>query len=283
MNRYTITSTDASDESIISHALDHALKAPYLMNQLLALSALHLSNPPSLQQPYHQLATSLQTRALALFNEETQEVSEESCMPMFLFSSFVGVHVLCDTLQGPRDSFGAFLDRFITYLSIHRGVRAVTNQSWGTIKKSVIGPHLKRIEDASHIINDDIKATDILKRMIESSASLSSSTKYLNAITMLQKSFSLDAALKKPNGRRYEAAIMFCLGADDDYFDLLKQRQPEALVILAFFAVLLHWNRSAWIIRDGGQYLIQSITSHLGLHWVKWLEWPNSMLQDNIE
>lgn len=283
MNRYTITSTDASDESIISHALDHALKVPYLMNQLLALSALHLSNPPSLQQPCYQLATSLQTRALALFNEETQEISEESCMPMLLFSSFVGVHVLCDTLQGPRHSFGAFLDRFITYLSIHRGVRVVTNQSWDTIKKSVIGPHLERFEDASNTINDDIKATDILTRMIESSASLSSSTKYLNAIAVLQKAFSLHAALKKPNGRRYEAATVFCLGADDDYFDLLRQRQPEALVILAFFAVLLHWNRSAWIIRDGGQYLIHSITSHLGLHWAKWLEWPNSMLQDNIE
>ncbi|KAK2682101.1 Zn(2)-C6 fungal-type DNA-binding domain [Fusarium oxysporum f. sp. vasinfectum] len=147
-NRHTITSIDPFNESTISHTLDYALKAPYLMNQLLALSALHLSNPPSLRQPYYQLATSLQTRALALFNEERQEVSEESCVPMFLFSSLVGVHVLCDTLQGPRESFGAVLDRFITYLSIHRGVRAVTKHSWSTIKNSGLGPILQQIEDA---------------------------------------------------------------------------------------------------------------------------------------
>ncbi|EXK80184.1 hypothetical protein FOQG_15264 [Fusarium oxysporum f. sp. raphani 54005] len=280
-NRHAITSIDPSNESIISHTLDYALKAPYLMNQLLALSALHLSNPPSLQQPYYQLATSLQTRALALFNEERQEVSEESCVPMFLFSSLVGVHVLCDTLQGPRESFGAVLDRFITYLSIHRGVRAVTKYSWNTIKNSGLGPILQQIEDAFPALENEIEAIAILHEMIDSNASLSSATKYHNAVSTLRRSFSLHAALEQPNRRRFDAAIAFCLDVDDEYFELLKKRQPEALVILAFFAVLLHWNRSTWIIGDGGQYLIQSITSHLGLHWAEWLQWPNSMLQDN--
>ncbi|KAF5709232.1 hypothetical protein FGLOB1_6007 [Fusarium globosum] len=277
-NRHTITSIDPSHESIISHTMDYALKAPYLINQLLALSALHLSNPPSLRQPYYQLATSLQTRALALFNEERQELSEESCVPMFLFSSLVGVHVLCDTLQGPRESFGAVLDRFITYLSIHRGVRAVTKHSWHTIKNSGLAPILQQIEDAFPARDNEMEATAILHRMIDSNASLSSATKYHNAASTLQRSFSLHAALNQPNRRRFDAAIAFCLDVDDEYLELLKKRQPEALVILAFFAVLLHWNRSTWIFGDGGQYLIQSITAHLGLHWAEWLQWPNSML-----
>ncbi|KAF4487961.1 Upc2 [Fusarium agapanthi] len=280
-NRHAITSMCPSNESAISHTLDYALKAPYLMNQLLALSALHLSNPPSLQQPYYQLATSLQTRALALFNEERQEVSEESCVPMFLFSSLIGVHVLCDTLQGPRESFGAVLDRFITYLSIHRGVRAVTKHSWHTIKNSGLGPILQQIEDAFPVLEHKIEATAILHEMIDSNASLSSAPKYRNAVSTLQRSFSFHAALNQPNTQRFDAAIAFCVDIDDEYLELLKKRQPEALVILAFFAVLLHWNKSTWIIGDGGQYLIQSITSHLGLHWAEWLQWPNSMLQDS--
>ncbi|KAF5593550.1 tannase [Fusarium subglutinans] len=247
-NRHTITSIDPSNESVISHTLDYALKAPYLMNQVLALSALHLSNPPSLQQPYYQLATSLQTRALALFNEEKQEVSEESCVPMFLFSSMVGLHVLCDTLQGPRESFGAVLDRFVTYLSIHRGVRAVTKHSWDTIKTSGLGPVLQQVEDAFPALDNNIEATTILHEMVDANASLSSATKYHDAVSTLQRSFCLHAALSQPNRQRFDAAIAFCLDVDDEYFELLKKRQPEALVILAFFAVLLHWNRSTWII-----------------------------------
>lgn len=279
-NRSSIFSTASDNEDIISLTFDYALGAPYLMNQLLALSALHMSNPPLLQQPYYELATSLQTRALTLFNEVRQEVSEETCTPLFLFSSFVGLHVLCDTLQGPRESFGAVLDRFITYMSIHRGVRDVTKQSWNTIKKSRFGPMLQQIEDAFPTREDEAEATAILNKMIESNASPPSATKYRNAVSTLQRSFSLYAVLKHRKERQIDAAITFCLDVDDDYFNLLKQRQPEALVILAFFAVLLHWNQSMWIVGDGGQYLIRSITSHLGLHWAEWLQWPNSMLDD---
>ena len=278
-NRYAITSTNPSDDSVVSQALDHALRVPYLMNQLLALSALHLSKPPSLLQPYHQLATNLQTRALTLFYEEKQEVSEESCVPLFLFSSFVGVHVLCDSLQGPRESFSAVLDRFITYLSLHRDVHAVTRQSWSTVEQSGLGHNLQQIKGAFPTIENGIQATAMLDRMIDLNVSLSSATKYCNAVSALQRSFSLHSALKQQNGQRLDAAIAFCLDVDDEYLYLLKQRQPEALVILAFFAVLLHWNRSTWIIGDGGQYLIQSITSHLGSHWAEWLQWPNSILQ----
>jgi hypothetical protein len=279
-NRFTITSTDPGNENIISLILDYALKAPYLMNQLLALAALHLSKPPSSQQPYHQLAMSLQTRALSLFNEVRQEISEERCAPLFLFSSLVGLQVFCDTLQGPRENFGAVLDRFINYLSIHRGVRAVTKQSWNTIKKSRLGPFLQQIEDAYPTIEGGIESTEILNRMIELNASPSSASKYHSAVLTLQQSFSLHAGLKGSSGRQISATIAFCLNVDDEYLDLLRKRQPEALVIFAFFAVLLHWNRDSWIVGDGGQYLIQSITNHVGRHWAEWLHWPNSALQD---
>ncbi|KAF4966319.1 hypothetical protein FSARC_5991 [Fusarium sarcochroum] len=279
-NRFIITLTDPADEDIIFHTLEYALEAPYLMNQLLAVAALHLSKPPSAQQPYYQLATSLQTRALTLFNEVRQEVTEKTCMPMFLFSSLVGVHVLCDTLQGPRENLSAVLDRFITYLSIHRGVRAVTKQSWKTIKRSRLGPLLQRIEDALPTSETATNPTDILNRMIESNASPSSARDYREAICTLQRSFSLHAALKESSGRQLDAAITFCLDVNDGYIHSLNKRQPEALVILAYFAVLLHWSRTDWTIGDGGQYLIQSITHHLGRHWAEWLLFPNSVLED---
>lgn len=222
----------------------------------------------------------LQTRALTLFNEASQEVSEATCTPMFLFSSLLGIHVLCDTLQGPRESLGAVLDRFITYLTIHRGVRAVTAKSWSTIKKSGFGPLLQEVEDAFLTDENNTEPTDILNRMIEENTSPSSAGKYRRAISQLQQSFSLHTTLKRANGRQLDAVIAFCLRVDDEYIHLLKQRHPEALVVLAFFAVLLHWNRTAWVIGDGGQYLIQSITHHLGSHWAEWLRWPNLVLQD---
>ena len=63
------------------------------------------------------------------------------------------------------------------------------------------------------------------------------------------------------------------------YVEQLDQRRPEALVILAHFAVLLHRAADNWFIGDLGSQLIHRINSQLGAHWEEWLAWPNSMLQ----
>ncbi|KAH7014749.1 hypothetical protein EDB80DRAFT_706405 [Ilyonectria destructans] len=273
---------DTAAESMATEVIDSALKSPYLMNQLLAISALHLSKGDSAQARYLQHATTLQTRALALFNEAREEVSEATCVPMFLFSSFLGVHVLCDTLQGTRENLGAFLDRFIRYLSIHRGVSAVTSQSWSMIKGSRLGASIQQIEDAFCADDYAKEETEILYRMVdESNLGSTSAETYQQAIKKLQQIFALHGRLML-QGRPCDAAITFCIIVNDDYIEHLKQRRPEALIILAFYGVILHWNRNIWIFGDGGQYLIQAITSHLGAYWARWLCWPNSVLQDEL-
>ncbi|KAM0444939.1 hypothetical protein ACHAQK_002474 [Fusarium lateritium] len=281
MNRSVIMLSNPAHENVTDYIFEYALKAPYMMNQLLAIAALYLSKPPLAQQPYHQLSTTLQTRALASFNQVRQEVSDETCFPLFIFTSLVGVHVLCDTLQPPRETSGAVLDRFITYLLIHRGVRTVAKEAWKTLKNSKFGPYFQQVEDALTIPENDTEPSiDILNKMIEANASPSSTDTYRKAISALQRSFTLFKSLKDTSGQQLDAAIAFCLDFDDEYLLLLRQRQPEALVILAFFGVLLHWNRKFWVIGDGGQLLIQAIADSLGRHWAEWLQWPISALED---
>ncbi|KAH7268117.1 hypothetical protein B0J15DRAFT_486407 [Fusarium solani] len=270
---------DSFGHNLVSEMMKYALASPYLMNQLLAIGALHLSKIDSAQEKHVQQATALQTRAVALFNEAREEISEATCVPMFLFSSLLGVHVLCDTLQGPREHLGAVLDRFVRYLSIQRGVRAVTGQSWSMIKKSGIGDFLQRVEDAIPPGSDSTSETEPLSRMIDESGLGSASVDaYRKTISMLQQAFSIHHKLRQ-QGRRFDATLMFCITLNEEYIDLLSQRQPEALVILAFYAVLLHWNRDTWVLGDGGEYLIEAIAAHLGAHWTSWLHWPVSVLE----
>ncbi|EEU43320.1 uncharacterized protein NECHADRAFT_45340 [Fusarium vanettenii 77-13-4] len=272
---------DSFGHTLVNDIMEYALTCPYLMNQVLAIGALHLSKSDTTQVRHLQQATALQTRAVALFNEARDEISEETCVPMFLFSSLLGVHVLCDTLQGPREHLGAVLDRFVRYLSIQRGVRAVTGQSWSMIKRSGIGDFLQRIEDAIPPGGHSTRETEPLSRMIDESGLGSASVHaYRETISMLQQAFSIHHSLRL-RGRRFDAALMFCATLNEEYIDLLSQRQPEALVILAFYAVLLHWNRDVWVLGDGGEYLIKAIAAHLGAHWASWLHWPVSVLENS--
>jgi len=59
---------------------------------------------------------------------------------------------------------------------------------------------------------------------------------------------------------------------------LLEKRNPEALIILCHYAVLLHGRRHIWLVRNAGQLLISEITRFLGTYWSDWLDWPNQVL-----
>lgn len=63
------------------------------------------------------------------------------------------------------------------------------------------------------------------------------------------------------------------------YTDLLQRRQPEALIILCYFAVLLHRRRSMWFVDCAGRLLIESVTKSLGSYWRPWLDWPNEVIE----
>ncbi|OGM48442.1 hypothetical protein ABOM_003371 [Aspergillus bombycis] len=47
--------------------------------------------------------------------------------------------MLCETLRFRENDEAAFLDRFIQYAQLHRGVRGIAGQTWGSLKESPLG------------------------------------------------------------------------------------------------------------------------------------------------
>lgn len=66
----------------------------------------------------------------------------------------------------------------------------------------------------------------------------------------------------------------------NEYIDALMARRPEALIILAHYAVLLHENRDSWVFCDSGRFIIQSINAFLGPGWEEWMAFPDSVLDE---
>lgn len=117
-----------------------ALSEPYLLSVLLAFSALHRSAiQPEARAFYQNQAHGLQTRALSLFNKnERIDITAENCLQRFLFASFLGLHLLCDVVSTCDQEFGQFLDQFVSYMKVHRGVRAVSGESWQMLLETEI-------------------------------------------------------------------------------------------------------------------------------------------------
>ncbi|KAG9233283.1 putative Zn(II)2Cys6 transcription factor [Amylocarpus encephaloides] len=84
-------------------------------------------------------------------------------------------------------------------------------------------------------------------------------------------------------GGRTNACISWPAMVQSEYMDLLMKRNPEALVILTRYGVLLHCHRELWCIASAGEYLIKSIDRHLGSYWESWLVWPNEVIGTSLD
>lgn len=179
-----------------------AFAAPYLMHEVLAIGALHLSIlRPTQRDFYRYYAAGLQTRALSLFNSTNLDVTATDCVLVFLFSSFLGIHVLCDTLAYHDDNdLGTILDRFTHHLDLHRGVRAVTSRSWHLLRETDLRPIIQAAEALPAMGEGIGPECEGLKMLIKSGdLGPNSITAYQLAIDRLQWVFDAQRSMPGQN------------------------------------------------------------------------------------
>lgn len=87
----------------------------------------------------------------------------------------------------------------------------------------------------------------------------------------------------EPDASRAYMAYTWPLLISKGYLELLGQRRPEALIIFAHYAVILHYGRHMWLVGQAGHHIISLITKALGPEWQPWLVWPNKAIQSKTQ
>ncbi|KAJ3580051.1 hypothetical protein NPX13_g513 [Xylaria arbuscula] len=130
-------------DTVANMLLRTALDTPFLMHEVLAFSARHLSTIDSNDfQYYHCLSLELQTKAIALYNADGSYADQQTCVASLLFSSLLARHTLIDVLALRHLDFSSFLDRFVQCVRIHRGKRAIVESRWSVLSSSELGPFI---------------------------------------------------------------------------------------------------------------------------------------------
>lgn len=277
----TVKSTGVINEEAYPELWEHSLSAAFLMNQLLAVSALHLSIlQPQQRSYYHHHATQLQTHALADFNSLPTENVEEMCVPKFLFASILGFHLLCETLvYYQKKDLGVFVDQFVHSSRLHRGVRAIASGGfWNSTLKGVVERMSKYETPFSELdVSLHTPFKEFVERLQESSVGDSEKHIYTHVSKVLQ--VIMNELQNRTDGSGIDLLLSWTAVVDPEYINMLADRQTEALVLLAHYGALLHTRQHLWMIGDAGAYLIDSIAGHLGSIWEEWLRWPISFLR----
>jgi len=252
------------------------------MHEMLAISASHRATLNPVQQTFfeHQ-ATELQTHALLLFNSRSDDNSDMDCAPRFLFSSLLGIHVLHETLKFRHTDFGVILDKVVQYLRLTQGVRLQIGDSWPLLLQTGLKTFLDDGERLPTEENAFLPELDELEGLLKA-ANLDAPTLqiYRNALAKLKVVFHVPSTVDTEAQDTARHPFAWPVVVSPDYTNLVLQRRPEALVILAHYAALLHWYRGMWIIGDGAQYLVEMITRYLGTYWEAWLTWPTAVIAE---
>lgn len=260
-----------------------SVEAPYLLHQMLAFSARHLAVlHPDRATHYLEQAMTLQTRAVALFNATRREVDSSNCVPILLFSINLGHHLLADALayRGSDGLYG-FLEYYTYCVDLNRGIYNVAASAWPLLVESEIEPVLSwsRKESAK-----EPKGTECapISKLVDDSTTLDKREKEVcrSAIKYLQVGF--DAMSSEEEGARYRMIFQWTMLASPEFNSLLSERKPEALILLSYYALLLHYGRNLWQVDNAGQYLIGVIRDYLGPEWHFWLGYPTWMIRDTV-
>ncbi|KAK4654695.1 hypothetical protein QC762_0068250 [Podospora pseudocomata] len=270
--------------------IEVALREPFLLHSILAMASRHLSMTGTGNTAYyHDLAIELQTQALSLFNSFNVEhfaQSIERRVPVFLFSAILGFHALCDMLAYQDDTYSSNLARLTGYFRLHRGILSVMEGHWEDLKKTELSILFDHIVPRWYEISDDDGGSDCddIKQRIRESPDLDDGQReaFFKVLKYLQWVF--DAT---PNYRsRAHMLCSFAVMIPRPFVDAVEVGKPEALAILAYFYVALHFCRDIWLIGNSGQFLLTSVATHLnqlGPEWSAWLEKPCQMLRESLE
>ncbi|KAK4229181.1 hypothetical protein QBC38DRAFT_125060 [Podospora fimiseda] len=261
-----------------------ALEAPYLMHQMLAVSARHLTVlKPDRAEFFLEHAMHLQTRAVSIYNETAAkaQINTSNCSALLLFCSLLGRHFLADMLAKRDAGFDSFLDRYLQFLSISRGLKATSMSAWELLLESDIRHLVLWALNLSQAVPQGHHCNEIQRLVAESPIlDLSGKAACARAIAYLQVGF--DSILGGDiRNQRYLMIFMWPASVPEEFTELLEQRQPEAIAIMGYWALYLHCSKEVWHVGDSGAYLLRSIAQYLGPSWHHWLSWPLAMLANS--
>ena len=266
----------------------------FLKHGILACAALHLAHlNPTERRRYQMIAACHQARGLPPFRALVPNPTEENCNAILAFANLLVVHCFAAEeqdaefflLKGGGD--GNLLSGMPDWLEVVRGSCTMFSHVWGKMKTGLMRPLIEETisEKELPIIPENPEHSSRLKELLTlpilgpnppTGELLSETmTAYSTALIALARAFaSAQDAKEKGVFTMWTAVTIWPARFSIEYLDLLRRKEPAALVLLAHYCILLGPLETSWYMSGFRKRLLTRIYFQLDDDWRKWLEWP---------
>lgn len=280
---------------------------PFLLYGIIAISALHLATLlPHRKYELQNFAVAQESAALPLFRASINTPTSESIHASFAFAGSVVYYVMAlpeglpASTEIDRCRIPSREEIYPHWFHTIRGMMAVLENHKEELSNGPFASILRGkaipIDPSNNPDNEHLATLDDML----SSPSISTSTLILSpgsspgtdlsAASMLSQDVrgakickealeQLRSTLElthSPNRAVYiEASLRIWPGIiSQEFVEMIYERDPRALVILAYYCVLLKRNDRVWYLRGLGRGLLQHIWNALDEEWRPWIQWP---------
>ena len=294
-NFITCTGKTLSDhvriqECITTSLIEVGLQHDFLLHAILALSAfhkVHLQQPPtrsSTPDQYVLAAHMHHTSALHIFSQNISRIDSENCHALFGCAFLL----FTTSLARPRGDDQTSTASFSEWMNLIRGVPVILYDAdkIGWLSAGPLAGLFQLHPEVPELRFDDIlktSALEILDRLSSTIFETSITATYATCrgpLLSLRSSFD---NLGRVEGAR--VALGWVARLSRDYMALLDGASPEALLVLAYYCVLLHTLNHRWWIKGWPRYMLECIRPVLEEKWLVWLDWPTRhicTLEDDV-
>ncbi|KAE8441827.1 hypothetical protein EG329_004280 [Mollisiaceae sp. DMI_Dod_QoI] len=257
-----------------------ALRYEFLMHGILAVAALHLSTLQTARKTeLLQAAMRLENVAIPSFRRLLSSNNSENIRAVFAFAGFVVPYMLA--MSGSHDSSNCIpsLDnKHPHWFHSLRGLIMLLVRTQDDLAQGPLSPLLTKCAPTDYGRNpEDIHFVRIQKLLQSTTLSSGSDEKDLAAcLGALDGLRRIAASICSQCNTALKVAPLYAWpGTVSQHFlELLHQRKPETLVILAHYCVLLKRVNSCWYFEGVGEKLLGAIDKELSEDWKHWIEWP---------
>ncbi|KAL2206730.1 hypothetical protein CC79DRAFT_1335065 [Sarocladium strictum] len=264
---------------------------PFVAHGLLSVAALHLANAAcddlDLRAQHTNRAIFHHNASLNGFRQAVMAITAENSEALFIWSLLNLIYVLGISIHDPITSAPSNKDLVLgaEWIPMLLGVGAVLMPIYGFLA----GGRMQTFFDIGNfgdIVLDDIKddaMDEQMRRLSETWEASGDAAIYRDTLINLRRLTRFVAQFKTMQdselaqwgyNRAWSGPMIFIHMAPEEYFTLLRQRQPPALVLFAFFGAILHEMRHYWFIQDLGKKIAEVVDELLGSYWRPWIAFP---------
>jgi hypothetical protein len=263
---------DVFTDTMVQVSFTHS----YLLQSILALSALHLSRTVSVEEKPGLLyqADKYHEAALNSFQAEVYDIDNTNWKAVLLFAGTLFPHA-CVASSATDNGLDHAFDSVLSNLILTRRLRPMVSRFYVEMKNSELG----------RMIPDDVVDVDWHTKEQPPNTELVQLRKFSEivhhaygyAIHLLELVFHV--AEKSPHSPSDALLKIWIHLVSDRYVELLSERQPGSLIIFAHYAVIMHRAEHYWYLEGVAEQILRIADSMVPSEWKSWLNWPKQQIR----